>query len=238
MTMKTSNVLLQRLAAEEMETLSAHLERIELKRGDVLFESYLPVPYVYFLEAGLSSEIATTSGKRLEVGCVGREGFSGASVALGVDVTPHGAFMQIDGQALRIPSSELQAAMDACFPLRRTLLFYIHVFMLQIAATAIADAKHTVEQRLARWILMAQDRAGDELPLTHEFFSLMLGVRRPSVTDALHVLEGMHCIKAERSLVIVRDRASLRQIAGDAYGVPEAEYRRLILGDGAPSSAD
>jgi CRP-like cAMP-binding protein len=83
---------------------------------------------------------------------------------------------------------------------------------------------------LARWLLMSHDRLGDTLPLTHEFLGLMLGVRRPSVTDALHLLEGKQLIRAERGLITVRDRKGLEEIAGDAYGVPEDEYRRVILG--------
>ncbi|MBB6181903.1 Crp/Fnr family transcriptional regulator [Pseudorhizobium flavum] len=119
--------------------------------------------------------------------------------------------------------------MDADATLRHVVLRYFHVFMLQLAATALADAKYPVEQRLARWLLMAHDRLGHELPLTHDFFALMLGVRRPSVTEALHILEERQCVRAERSLVVVRNRAKLEELAGDAYGVPEGEYRRLLL---------
>ncbi|MCF6371016.1 Crp/Fnr family transcriptional regulator [Rhizobium halophilum] len=232
---ETSNILLKLLETADLETLSPHIQRVELKQRDALFEPHAPIPYVYFLEGGLSSEISMSGGKSIEVGCTGREGFSGAPVLLGADTTPHRAFMQAGGPALRIASSDLITAVDASGSLRRTLLLFVHVYMLQIAATALADAKHTVQKRLARWLLMAQDRLGDELPLTHEFFALMLGVRRPSVTDSLHLLEEAHCIKAQRSLVIVRNRAKLEEIAGDAYGVPEAEYRRLLL-SGSPKT--
>ena len=226
---ETSNLLLNCLPADAFKLLSAHLQRVELKRGDVLFEPHSPIDHVYFFEGGLSSEIAISSGKRLEVGCIGREGFSATPVALGVDTTPHQAFMQVGGPALRIETTHFQAAIDANATLRRIVHLYAHVFMIQIAATALADAKCLVEQRLARWLLMAHDRLGDELPLTHDFFALMLGVRRPSVTDALHILEERQCIKSERSLVTIRNRAKLEGLAGDAYGVPEAEYRRLLL---------
>jgi CRP-like cAMP-binding protein len=100
--------------------------------------------------------------------------------------------------------------------------------MVQIAATALADGRYNVNERLARWLLMCHDRLGDELALTHDFLALMLGVRRPSVTDALHVLEGERLIKADRARIQVRDRLGLEQFAGEAYGVPEAEYRRLF----------
>ena len=228
---KTNNLLLNALPADAATVLLPNLQRVELKRRDVLFEPHSPIAYVYFFEGGLSSEIAAISGRRLEVGCIGHEGFSGAPVALGVDRTPHQAFMQVGGPALRIETSKFWSAINTNAILRRMVLLYVHVFMVQIAATALADAKCSVEQRLARWLLMAHDRLGDELPLTHEFFALMLGVRRPSVTDTLHILEERQCIKAERSLVTIRNRAKLEGLAGDAYGVPEAEYRRLMLSD-------
>ncbi len=99
---KTNNLLLNALPADAATVLLPDLQRVELKRGDVLFEPHSPIAYVYFFEGGLSSEVAATSGKRLEVGCIGHEGFSGAPVALGVDRTPHQAFMQAGGPALRI----------------------------------------------------------------------------------------------------------------------------------------
>lgn len=100
---------------------------------------------------------------------------------------------------------------------------------MQTSYTALSNAVHPVDERLARWLLMCHDRVdGDELALTHEFLSLMLAVRRPSVTTALHVLEGNRFITAERGYITIRDRRRLEEFAGDAYGRPEAEYKRLI----------
>lgn len=224
------NLLLAALAPQDLAALSPLLEPVMLKQSEVLFEPNTPIQYVYFFGGGLSSEIAINAGSdRIEVGCIGREGLSGVPVVLGVDMTPHQSFMQAGGPALRIRSSALQQAMEASAPLRKLLLRFAHVFMIQIAATALADGRYNVEQRLARWLLMCHDRLGGELPLTHEFLALMLGVRRPSVTDALHVLEGNHLIKAERGLVTIRNRSALEALAGESYGIPEAEYRRLIL---------
>jgi CRP-like cAMP-binding protein len=103
------------------------------------------------------------------------------------------------------------------------------VFMIQVAATALADGRYRVEQRTARWLLMAHDRLQiDDLPLTHDFLALMLGVRRSSVTTALHMVEGSGAIKATRSLITVRNRDTLEKIAGASYGLPEAEYKRVL----------
>jgi CRP-like cAMP-binding protein len=223
------NGLLASLSPDDRAVLSPLLEPVSLMQRDVLFEPFQPITHVYFFESGLSSEIAINpDSSRIEVGCIGREGLSGLPVVLGVDTTPHRSFVQADGTALRIQSQHLEQAMEAQPTLRKLLLRYAHVFMIQIAATALADGRYTVDQRLARWLLMSQDRLGDEITLTHDFLALMLGVRRPSVTDALHVLEGERLIHANRGLITIRDRARLEDMAGGAYGVPEAEYRRLI----------
>ena len=113
--------------------------------------------------------------------------------------------------------------------LHRLLLKYIQTFMVQTAHTAIANAHAKLPERLSRWILMAQDRVGgDDLALTHEFLALMLGVRRPGVTETLQVLSRKRLIKTGRGRILVLDRKGLERSAGGYYGVPEQEYRRLI----------
>ncbi|MCJ8518860.1 CRP-like cAMP-binding protein [Pseudorhizobium tarimense] len=226
---ETNNHLLKQLSSQDAALLTPMLEHVDLKQNDILFEPLQEIPYVYFFNGGLSSEVATNAdGQRIEVGCIGYEGFSSVPVILGAGSSPHRSFMQAGASALRIGSADLRGAMAASLTLSSLLMRFAHVFMCQIAATALADGRYKVEQRLARWLLMSQDRLGQELPLTHDFLGLMLGVRRPSVTDALHVLEGERAITAERMLIKVRDRSKLETFAGDAYGAPEAEYRRVI----------
>ncbi|TWF47800.1 Crp/Fnr family transcriptional regulator [Neorhizobium alkalisoli] len=225
----TSNRLLSMLPQPDAALLRERLEPISLTQGEVLFRSNEKISYVFFFEGGLSSEIAgSDETKKIEVGCIGYEGFSAVPAVLGVDTSPHYAFMQCAGPALRISVKELRTVMDESRPVRDLLLKYAHVFLIQIAATALADGRYDIEQRLARWVLMSQDRIGDKLPLTHDFLALMLGVRRSSVTDALHRLEGTLAIKAERSLISVRDRRALKDIAGASYGLPEREYERHL----------
>jgi CRP-like cAMP-binding protein len=109
------------------------------------------------------------------------------------------------------------------------LLRYVQVFMVQTAHTAICNARGRLDARLARWLLMAHDRVRDEtLPLTHEFLSLMLGVRRAGVTEALHSLESQRLIYTGMRKVTIRNRKGLERVAGTSYGMPEAEFRRLI----------
>ena len=108
-------------------------------------------------------------------------------------------------------------------------LKYVQAFMVQTAHTAICNARAKLDQRLARWLLMAHDRLDrDILPLTHEFLSLMLGVRRAGVTEAIAALEAEELIGAARGQIIVRNRKGLERKAADVYGVPESEYRRLL----------
>jgi CRP-like cAMP-binding protein len=123
----------------------------------------------------------------------------------------------------------LEQALDASPALRKLLSRYAQAMAIQTSFTALSNAVHNVEERSARWILMAHDRTdGDQIALTHDFLSIMLAVRRPSVTTALHALEGRHFIVSERALITIRDRAALESIAGDAYGTPEREYVRLV----------
>jgi CRP-like cAMP-binding protein len=185
---------------------------------------------VYFMEAGIASVVAIQPDEtRIEVGLIGREGMSGSAVALGGDQSPHATYIQAAGQAQRIAANELRKAMTASATLHGLLLKFVQVFMVQTAQTAIANARAHIDKRLARWILMAQDRSnGNSLTLTHEFLALMLGVRRAGVTEALQNLKRRKLIDTGRNQITVLDRKGLERTAGNSYGVPEKEYRRLI----------
>lgn len=137
--------------------------------------------------------------------------------------------MQVGGEGYRITADALHDAIAASPSLHQTLLRFVETLITQASFTALSNATFTIEERLARWLLMTHDRLdGDELPLTHEFLSLMLGVRRPSVTSAIHVLEGAHLIRSRRGVFTVLDREGLIDFAGGTYGQAEAEYSQLI----------
>jgi CRP-like cAMP-binding protein len=224
------NRLLSLAGKDLLAPISDSFETVRLRQGQSIHEPMQEIDYLYFFTQGLSSEIAIDQGgQRIEVGCIGFEGFAGVPSVLGVNRSPHRSFMETDGTALRIPTARLLAAASANHALMSLLLRYVHVFMMQVAATALADGRYNVEQRTARWLLMAHDRLdNDELPLTHDFLALMLGVRRSSVTNALHLVEGSGALKASRSLIVVRDRDKLQWLAGASYGLPESEYRRVL----------
>lgn len=233
------NGLLARLPSPDLALVMPHLERVTLRRHDVIQEPRQPITHAYFFEAGIASEIAVTAGgKQMEIGLAGREGFSGVPLALGIAEAQNRTLVQAGGVALRITAGDLRHAMRQSEALHALLLRYAHVFMGQIAASTSASGLFIMEQRLARWLLMAHDRLdGDEIPLTHEVLAQMLGVNRPGVTNAVHGLEGHHAIASRRGCLIVLDRRKLETIAGDSYGVAESEYERWITRADPPSVA-
>lgn len=233
----TANLLLRALAPEDYALLEPSLERTYLPVRKHLFERETPIERVYFPEGGIASIVVDDEeGETVELGLFGREGMSGAPVLLGAGKSPHRCFMQIEAaSSLHIASDALLAASDQSPGLRRVLLQFVHVLAVQTAATAMANAHYQLAERLARWLLVCHDRVdSDRLELTHEFMAQMLAVRRSGVTVTLHTLEGTGAIRSTRGLVTILDRARLREIAGDSYGLAEREYSRLIapLGKG------
>jgi CRP-like cAMP-binding protein len=223
------NHLLSSLPAADFRLLKPSLETVELGLRKVLEEANKPISYVYFPESGIVSVVATSTRKlEIEVGIIGREGMTGVNIVLGGDRSPHSTYIQIAGQAQRMKAKDLRQAMQKSPSLRDRLLQFVQAFIIQIAHTALANGQAKVEQRLARWLLMAHDRVdGNELGLTHEFLSLMLCVRRAGVTSVLNLFESRELVGAKRGIVIVLDRTGLKTIADGLYGIPEAAYRRL-----------
>ncbi|WP_064710258.1 Crp/Fnr family transcriptional regulator [Rhizobium bangladeshense] len=225
----TKNRLLRRLPQEAFDHIAPHLKTVDLPVRWSLVEAAQPIEHVYFIESGLASMVAVTSDDNgVEIGQIGYEGMSGYPVLLGVDGMPNRTLMQVPGSGLRLSTS--------CFlsllrneEARLILLRYVHTHEVQLAHSALAAARYSVHQRLARWLLMCHDRLRmDDMPLTHDFLASMLGVRRSGVTDHLHILEGMHAIRSTRGNVKILDRRILLDVAGGCYGAPEAEYERLI----------
>jgi len=224
------NRLLMALPAADLDLLRPHLETFSLDLRQVLETANKPIRWVYFPESGLASVIAYTKEDRgVEVGLFGSEGMSGLSVVMGDNQSANQTLVQADGFSSRISTKNMKLALETSPSMRNCLLHYLQVFVCQISQTALTNGRATIEERLARWILMAHDRLdGDALKLTHEFLSLMLGVRRPGVTVALHFLEGKGLIRSTRALVTVIDRDGLGEVADGSYGIPEAEYDRLL----------
>jgi CRP-like cAMP-binding protein len=214
----SKNRILSRLSAADMALLRPDLESIELPLRYVCEEANKPITHSYFIEYGLASIVAANGHKRLEVGLIGCEGMTGLPVVLGNDRSPNETFMQVAGDGTRITADKLREAILQSRSLERALLGFAHRFMNQTASTALSNGTATVEERLARWLLMANDRLrGDEVPLTHEFLSLMLGVRRAGVTVALHYLQHRALIRIARKRIVITDRTGLEAAANGTY---------------------
>jgi CRP-like cAMP-binding protein len=223
------NLLLRAAHPDAFAMLAAHLERIELPLRFTLVEQDEPHDTVCFLGSGLASVVAITPEEEMvEVGHIGFEGATGLHTALHADQSPSKTFMQGEGHGFLLPVSVLRSVMDALPEFRALILRYIHSNNTQVTYTALANARFSIYERLARWLLMCQDRLGDDLGLTHQFLSIMLGVRRSGITDQLHLLEGIGAIRSTRGNIRILDREKLEDIAGGSYGVAEREYERLI----------
>jgi CRP-like cAMP-binding protein len=223
------NQLLNRLTAGDRELLEPHLVEFNLVLLHVLEEPGQRIKHVYFIDAGIASVVAhSAEDRQIEIGLIGREGVTGTAVILGNSQSPLQTYVQVAGSAVRISTPKLRAAMMASTTLAGLLLKYVQAAMVQTAHTAYANALGHVDVRLARWLLMADDRCGDTIPLSHKFLSIMLGVRRTGVTESLGELQRRGTIAIGRGRIEVLNRAALATKAGPYYGAPEAEYRRLI----------
>lgn len=223
-----SNLLLRALPAEAFERLRPAMQHVDLPVKFELVAAGVPNDHVYFLERGLGSLVATSSDD-VEVGHIGYEGMTGAHVLLKVPKTPNRTFMQAEGAGISVPTPVFLNMVQQVPTANDLLLRYVHCCELQMAHSALANARYNMPERLARWLLMCHDRLLTEnLPLTHEFLSIMLGVRRSGVTNEIHILEGVHAIKATRGNIRVLNRQKLEDIASGSYGIPEEEYAQYI----------
>jgi CRP-like cAMP-binding protein len=228
--MPRSNRLLASLGNDDFDLLEPHLKSVSLELRKSLERPNRRIETVYFPEGGFASVVAIQpNGKEAEVGLIGREGMTGLPIVLGDDRSPHATYIQAPGKGRCIAAAELRQATRTSPSLRDSLLKFVQAFGVQTTHTAVCNVQSRLDVRLARWLLMAHDRIGeDTLPITHEFLSMMLGVRRPGVTEALHALREQGLIAYGRGLITGEDRKGMERKAGAVYGVPEAEYRRLI----------
>jgi CRP-like cAMP-binding protein len=225
------NRLLASLSSQDLALLRPHLQPVTFAVGDFIARAGAQIDSICFLEQGIAGVLdSLDDDRRYAVALVGAEGFIGWPLLMGSDRSPYDVTMRAErGRALRVPAEALLAAADQSATLRLALLRFVHVLMLQMGRTIVSSLAHAVDRRMARWILLYHDRVQkDEICMTHEEFRLMLGVRRSSVTEALHRLEGEQAIRSVRARVLVHDRAKLMILAGDTYGQPEEEYARLL----------
>jgi CRP-like cAMP-binding protein len=224
------NRLLHKIGLEDWDLIGPHLEAVTLKDRQVIEVPSKPISHAYFLETGIASVVAVDAeDHRIEVGVIGFEGMTGVPLIMGDDRAQHSTYMQIGGTGHRVAQGILCNAIADSEGLRALMLKWAQGFMIQTAHTALANGRAKLEQRLARWLLMAHDRMiGDAVPLTHEFLAVMLGVRRAGVTVAIHGFERRGLVTTRRGQLTVVNRTGIEQIAGSFYGTPETELRRLL----------
>jgi CRP-like cAMP-binding protein len=210
--------------------LTAASEIVPLTIGTILCEPSEVTRHVYFPSNGFISLVSITDGKSaLEVGMVGREGMLGVQLVLGVPAAPLRALVQGSGLARRVSARSFRDAIDGSGSLRRTINLYVYVLMEQLAGAAACVRFHLIDRRLARWLLMTQDRAqADSFRVTHEFLAYMLGVRRVGVTAAAGELQRRGLIQYHRGNVTVLNRKGLEQAACSCYAKDVQAYNELL----------
>ena len=223
------NRLLAALPPRDLARLWSRLEPVELDARQILYRAHAPITAVHFLESGFVSLVARLErGGAIEIGIIGREGVVGLPLALGAESSPDEALVQVKCRAFRLDADAFRQELDRCPALLTLLLRYECAFHAQVAQTAACNGRHAVEQRLARWLLTARDRLDtDDLPLTQDLLSTMLGVRRASVTNAIGPLQRDGVIGFSRGHVVILDRKGLERVCCECYAAVRQEYMRL-----------
>ena len=225
-----ANRLLAGLPAKDRKALIARCEEVELSFGQVLDEPGERIGNVYFPIDSYVSLVTKAAGEAsLEVGLVGDEGMHGVSLVLGIDESPLHALVQGAGPAFRMSAKAFRRECAARPALQRALNRYLYVLMSQLAQSAACTRYHLIEARLARWMLMTQDRAhADTFSVTHEFLAWMLGVRRVGVTGAASALQRQRLISYKRGVVTVLNRRGLEAASCPCYRINKNVYDRVL----------
>lgn len=227
---QSRNVILGQLPPDEYAALSRHLAPVELPQGKRLSEPNLAIEYIYFPNTGLiSTDALTLTGEQVEVGVIGREGFSGLPALFGQPQMSHTVIMQGAGEGYRIRSSTLRAEFLKGGQLQRLVHAFCYLQFAQITQSVLCNRLHEVEARLARWMLTSADRTETEtLHLTQEFLSQMLGVQRSTVTVAAGELQRAGLISYSRGHIRILNRSGLAQRACECYSIVNATYGRVL----------
>jgi len=225
-----ANTILNGLSESQLDQLLPRMKSVELQLGYVLYEPEQVIDYVYFPLAGVISLLAVfQDGASVEAGLIGAEGMLGTPVVLGAEISPHEALVQVSGQAMRITARDLTAEVEKDRSLLNGMLRYTNMIFIQVVQTAACNRLHTIEQRLARWLLLSHDRAKrDDFTLTQEFMARMLGVRRAGVSVAANNLKQSGAIDYRRGNVIIVDRKGLEQTCCECYETVKQEYDRYL----------
>ena len=227
---EVGNLLLASLPPEEFRQLAPYLARVGLEAGTRLYAPDEAIPFIHFAEGGLLSLLTTLEdGTSVEVGPLGREGLGGLFVLLGADVAAHAALVRVGAGALRMRTTQARECFECLPAFRSRVLRYSRLLASQVSQTTLCNTLHTIEQRLARWLLLARMRLGaDTVPVTHASLSHTLGVRRSGVTVAVGVLERDGLLTRGRGFVRVESAPELGAVACGCHGLLADEYGKFI----------
>ncbi|MBD2743596.1 Crp/Fnr family transcriptional regulator [Coleofasciculus sp. FACHB-1120] len=224
------NRLLAALPAEEYERLVPHLQLVSLPLNQVLYEVGVPIEYVYFPQQGIVSLLSVLEdGSTVEAGMVGNDGMVGLPVILGGNKTSNRALVQVTGNGMRMKAELLKSEFNRGKALQSLLLRYTQAMLTQVSQGVACNRMHTLEERLARWLLTVQDRVeSNQFPLTQEFIAQMLGTRRSGVTVAAGTLSKAGTISYSRGKITILNQGDLEAISCECYGIIKAEFSRLL----------
>jgi len=223
------NRLLRRLQSREYVRLRPHFKDVVFESGHIVYEARSQIDFVYFPHNCVLSAVTILDGSGIEVGTIGNEGAAGLTAFIGPSISPHRMIAQVPGDGVRIAAAVLEEEARNNRQLHDLLLQHHQAFLTQLSQTVACNGLHSLLKRCCRWLLMTHDRVGkDELQLTHEFLSFMLGVRRQGVTETLQALQEQRLIANSRGTVTIVNRAGLEATSCECYRIVVEEYNRLL----------
>lgn len=226
----SANQLLASLPAVRFKEIQPHLERVKMRRGEIVYKAGESIPYVYFPESCIISMVTVfEDGTSIECGMIGREGMTGTTLALSDGASSREAYVQVTGSALRIKARNFCAAMEGGGVFQRSVLTYTSTFIEQVIQTGACSSHHSLNERLARLLLMCNDRTdGNKVFITHEFIAQMLGTYRPNVTNAAVSLKEQELIDYRRGLITILDKKGLETASCECYKIIKKCYRKYL----------
>ncbi|SFQ04441.1 cAMP-binding domain of CRP or a regulatory subunit of cAMP-dependent protein kinases [Nitrosomonas cryotolerans] len=226
----SQNYLFKALPVHELEQLRPNLELMSLPLGTVLYESGCKLSHVYFPTTAIVSLLyITENGSSTEIAIVGNEGLIGLALFMGGETMPNTSVVQSGGFAYRMKGDLLKRAFNSSIAIRHLFLRYTQALITQMTQTAVCNRHHSIEQQLCRWLLLSFDRlSSNELIMTQELISNMLGVRREGITEAARKLQNAGLIEYHRGHITLLDRLELEHAVCECYQVVKEEYDRLL----------
>ena len=229
-TIASRNLLLQSFPLADYRRIAPALERLKMKRWDRVWEPSATIPFVYFPETCMVSVVSTMEdGSTAEVGVIGREGMTGLPLLLGVAAIPSEAFIQVPGDALRLPSRIFLGLLKPSTRTQRLLLRYMYTVFQQVSRSAACNLFHTVKHRCAKWLLMTWERVGErQFELSHEFLAEMLGARRAGVSAAAFELKAAGLIDYRNGRMRIQDAEGLKKFSCECYFLIQKEANDVL----------